>query len=235
MDVGKVVEIVEGETLRQWLRVPRTRAEIATVMQRAGDGLQAAHDGGLVHQDLTPDCIVVCRDGSVRVTGFEASRPETAAYMAPEQFVGGRASVSTNRFAFCVVLFEALFGRRPFSGRSLLDVVDKMRKGMVVPIPPDRMLPLPLHSAIMRGLCVDPSRPGESLDALLDALAVFVDTAPPSPRRRGPRPRVVATAIAALVLSASAAIGVTLSGGADEGVQISAVAKSVAASTRLPR
>jgi serine/threonine protein kinase len=69
------MEYVEGETLKQWCAArPRSCAEILGVYERAGQGLAAAHEAGLVHRDFKPDNVLVARDGRVRVTDFGLAR-----------------------------------------------------------------------------------------------------------------------------------------------------------------
>jgi serine/threonine protein kinase len=76
-DIGTVgervwiaMEKVDGGTLRQWLKTPRTWQEIVATFVQAGRGLAAAHDAGIVHRDFKPDNVLVGKDGRARVADF---------------------------------------------------------------------------------------------------------------------------------------------------------------------
>ncbi|MEM7157108.1 MAG: serine/threonine-protein kinase [Myxococcota bacterium] len=70
------MELVEGMTLRQWLRAkPRKWPEVLDMFMRAGRGLQAAHEVGLVHRDFNLRNVLVGYDGRVRVMDFGLARP----------------------------------------------------------------------------------------------------------------------------------------------------------------
>jgi tetratricopeptide (TPR) repeat protein len=65
------LELVEGHTLRQWLKEqPRGWREVVEALTLAGRGLAAAHAAGLVHRDFKPDNVLVGRDGRVLVFDF---------------------------------------------------------------------------------------------------------------------------------------------------------------------
>ncbi len=69
------MELIEGQTLTDWLRSPRRNwREVVDVMVAAGRGLAAAHEAGLVHRDFKPDNVLIGADGRARVTDFGLAR-----------------------------------------------------------------------------------------------------------------------------------------------------------------
>jgi tetratricopeptide (TPR) repeat protein len=203
-DVGTVadevflaMELVEGGTLGDWMRVPRSWREVLAVMRRAGEGLAAAHDAGLVHRDFKPDNVLVGADGRVRVTDFGLARATedpssergqghatdvaatatrtgalvgTPAYMAPEQIAGHVADARSDVFSFCVTFYEALYGERPFAGTTLVGIAEAVRRQEIRPVAAGNRVPSWLRRVVVRGLQALPAeRPG-SIRALLDAI-----------------------------------------------------------------
>ncbi|MCA9690356.1 MAG: tetratricopeptide repeat protein [Nannocystaceae bacterium] len=71
------MEFVEGLTLKRWLaEAPRSWQQVLDVMRRAGAGLSAAHEAGLVHRDFKPENVLISPDGRVRVLDFGLARAE---------------------------------------------------------------------------------------------------------------------------------------------------------------
>ncbi|HYV49015.1 MAG TPA: serine/threonine-protein kinase [Myxococcaceae bacterium] len=77
-EVFVVMELVEGQTLGEWLRAPgRSWREVLDVFLKAGGGLEAAHRAGLVHRDFKPENVLIGKDGRVLVTDFGLARVES--------------------------------------------------------------------------------------------------------------------------------------------------------------
>ncbi|MGH1347179.1 MAG: serine/threonine-protein kinase [Nannocystales bacterium] len=110
-----------------------------------------------------------------RSISLEASMTEagalmgTPAYMSPEQYRGEPADQRSDQFAFCVALFEALVGRRPFEGRTLTALAASVTRGKV-DLPDNSPVSRGVMQAILRGLSVEPDDRHASMDALLARL-----------------------------------------------------------------
>jgi eukaryotic-like serine/threonine-protein kinase len=178
----------------------RTLPEILDAYLQAGRGLAAAHHVGLVHRDFKPDNCMRADDGRVRVLDFGLARQSTEAplavattdpaftqsldqsltrtgiavgtpaYMAPEQFLGDELDARVDQFAFCVALWEAIYGQRPFAGGSRIQLAEAVTAGKITP-PAQLRLPSELHAALLRGLSRAPADRWPDVDALLGVLA----------------------------------------------------------------
>ena len=95
----------------------------------------------------------------------------TPAYMAPELFTGAGADQRTDQFAFCVALYEGLYGERPFAGQTAREIAENVTAGQMRPLPSRTRIPGWLRTIVMRGLAVKPDERHESLKSMLAAIA----------------------------------------------------------------
>jgi eukaryotic-like serine/threonine-protein kinase len=151
-----VMELVEGETIGSLIKsgpLPiRTALKYA---RQISEALEAAHKKGIIHRDLKPANIMVTPAGLVKVLDFGLAKAEeavaasdpaesptamlsstrsgvilgTAAYMSPEQARGDTVDKRTDIWAFGVVLYEMLTGRRAFSGETVTDILAGIFRG----------------------------------------------------------------------------------------------------------
>ena len=95
----------------------------------------------------------------------------TPAYMAPEQFLGRPADARSDQFSFCVALWEALHGERPFEGQTLEQLAFAVTMGQIRTVPRGSGVSASTRQALLRGLSPQPDQRFPSMEALLDALA----------------------------------------------------------------
>ncbi|HTQ48178.1 MAG TPA: hypothetical protein VMI75_35725, partial [Polyangiaceae bacterium] len=94
----------------------------------------------------------------------------TPAYMSPEQLRGEAAAAASDQFAFCVSLYEALYGERPFTASTLLELRDAVAGERVRPAPAGARVPRGVRAALLRGLR---AAPGERFATIGDLLAAI--------------------------------------------------------------
>lgn len=128
-----VMELVPGEALSAIIERERVLPtdRVLDIVAQTASALQAAHAAGLVHRDIKPGNLLITPEGRVKITDFGIARiadqvPLTATgqvmgtvqYLSPEQASGHSASPSTDIYSLGIVAYEALAGRRPFTGES---------------------------------------------------------------------------------------------------------------------
>lgn len=128
----------------------------------------------------------------------------TRGYMAPEQLLGFPVGPAADQFAFCVSLYEALYGTLPYPGTNAVETA-RAFAAQALTEPADRgEVPPHVHDTVVRGLSVNPSDRFESMDALLAALS------PPRKRARHSGLAALMFATAAVSAATTAWIGAQL-------------------------
>jgi predicted Ser/Thr protein kinase len=176
------MEFVDGSSARHWLTRPGIawRARLDMCLQAAA-GLQAAHAAGLVHRDFKPENILIGTDGRVLVADFGLARAPgavpidpatpspgvdaqltsvgaitgTPAYMSPEQWHGLPVDARSDVFALSVVTYEALYGYRPFAGKTPPELAHTITHGIVLDPPENSEVPKAVFDVLRRGMQVD--------------------------------------------------------------------------------
>lgn len=204
-----VMELVNGEPLNSVLkRTGRLSLRHALdMLEQTGRALQLAHANGLVHRDVKPGNILITPTGQVKITDFGIAKAVdaapvtqtgmvmgTAQYIAPEQALGHDATPASDVYALGVVGYEALSGKRPFSGDGALTVAMKHIKEPPPPLPAD--LPANVRELIEITMAKNPSTRYRSGGPFADAVAaVRAGRRPPRPSQSPPAGRAAPAAI----------------------------------------
>src|SRR6266852_5892867 len=226
-DVGPnylVMELIEGPTLAERIeKGPVPMEEVLGIAKQIADALEAAHEKGVVHRDLKPGNVKIKPDGMVKVLDFglakvaPASAGEspaestatlttrgmilgTAAYMSPEQAQGKPVDKRADIWAFGVVLYEMVTGRRLFQGEDLVETL-----AAVVNKEPDLSgVPEKVRRLLERCLVKDPKKRLRDITAMEFLLEGEGATAAPSQSRFGMMGKAgwVAAGLATLIAAA---------------------------------
>lgn len=215
------MDLINGQTLDEWLWERRDWRSIAGVFLQVARGLAAAHAADLVHRDLKPTNVLIDRAGVAKISDFglvsastpvqargavavgdssvlvltrDGDSPGTPAYMAPEQLRGECASKKSDQFAFAICLYQALAGARPYpltNREGLLAAMDAERRAPM----PKRAAPRRLLKALNRALSAEPRNRFSDMDAFVAELEATLRVQP-----RGPSGAVWLLAAALLIV-----------------------------------
>jgi serine/threonine-protein kinase len=182
-----VMEYIEGKTLRHRLKQPISTDEFFAIAAQCCEGLQAAHEKGIIHGDIKPENIMLAPGNRVKILDFGVARRAwssnpnddtksmetmtpaggTPAYMAPEVLLQRRDDCRSDIFSLGLVFYEMLGGGQPFQSDSLATTVARI----VHEDPPSlKNVPGPLAAVISRTLAKDPDARYPSVAVLLDDL-----------------------------------------------------------------
>ena len=151
-----VLELVEGETLAQRLSKGALPVDEALgICRQIAEGLEAAHEKGVIHRDLKPANVMITEGDKVKILDFGLAKAlsdetqsvdssqsptlteamtqpgvilGTAAYMSPEQAKGKSADKRADIWAFGCILYECLTGKRAFEGETVTETLAALLK-----------------------------------------------------------------------------------------------------------
>ena len=208
-DVGPnylVMELVDGRTLREWLRGALSLERSLGIARQVLEALTTAHRAGVVHRDLKPENVMVRADGYVKVLDFGLAKwlPTTAqrqaerttmlvtqpgqilgtvAYMSPEQIQGQDVDARSDLFAFGILLYEMLTGRHPWPRPSAVDTLHAILHDDPPPIDASPQVGADLAAIVQTLLRKPPAERYPLAEAVREALATSAaarGTSPPS-------------------------------------------------------
>ena len=181
-----VLELVEGDTLAERVKKGPLRVEEALeVCRQIAEGVEAAHEKGVIHRDLKPANVKITPEGKVKILdfglakAFEGETPVndisqsptltedmtragvilgTAAYMSPEQAKGKPVDKRADIWSFACVLYELLTGKQAFEGETVSDIIAKILRGGPEWAALPGTTPLKIRDLLLRCLQREPHR-----------------------------------------------------------------------------
>ena len=179
-----VMACVEGPTLGQRMMVGMTLAQAVDCAISIGEGLECAHSHGVVHRDIKAANILLNPQGVPKITDFGLAFLEnlsrltvpgtvmgTITAMAPEQLLAEDADRRTDIWAFGVLLYEMLTGRKPFEGANIQETMQAiLHKTPLFPHALDSRLPREFERVFEKALAKARSERYQHIDDLVTEL-----------------------------------------------------------------
>ena len=182
-----VMAYVEGQSLKEKIAAgPLKIEEAVDIAIQIAQGLQAAHEKGIVHRDVKPANILLTSKGQVRITDFGLAKISgrtkvtttgttlgTVAYMSPEQARGETVDHRSDIWSLGVVLYEMVTGQLPFKGEYEQAVFYSIMNEQ--PEPPTALrsgVPMELERIILKMLAKNPDERYQHMDELKTDLRI---------------------------------------------------------------
>jgi eukaryotic-like serine/threonine-protein kinase len=182
------MEYFAGRDLGQTLREdgPLTVPRALNIASQVLEGLQAAHDLGIVHRDIKPGNLLLGPDDTTKIVDFglaavgQTTRSRltqsgilvgTPEYISPEQITGKEVDGRTDLYSLGCVLYQMISGKEPFAGESAVNILFQHLEGevpsliSVAPHVPEAVSELVGH-AMSRDASLRPATANDMLEAL---------------------------------------------------------------------
>ncbi len=206
-------EYVDGSDLGQRMKQapPLSLGDVIRIVREVAQGLQYAHEAGVIHRDIKPGNILLDRQGRAKLADFGIARfvgqatklTTTGAvigspqYLAPEQVRGEELDGRNDLFSLGVVFYQLLTGHRPFGGETVTTLVYQILHHEPAPVRQlCPALPRGLEGVVNKLLAKDREDRFPSAEALIEKLRDLEGDLP-------------AKALAAEILPAESPVGCT--------------------------
>lgn len=183
-DLLMVLEFLKGETLDHTLyrrgRIPTDEA--IPIFCQALEGINYAHNLGIVHRDIKPGNMMLTEDGTLKVLDFGIARLlgstrmtrignviGTLEYMSPEQVKGHETDARSDVYGLGIMLYEMLTGKLPFESENDFALMKMQTEDM--PVPPRQLnpeIPFEVENAVLRSVSKDPEQRFQSAGEFLE-------------------------------------------------------------------
>ncbi len=159
-----VMELIEGITLKSYIAkkgILGAREAIGIAIQVA-QGIEAAHEHGIVHRDIKPQNIIISMDGKVKVADFGIARAASSHtmsatavgsvhYISPEQARGGYCDTRSDIYSLGITMYEMMTGKVPFEGDNTVTVaLAHLEEPITLPSVINKDIPISLEKIILK-------------------------------------------------------------------------------------
>ncbi len=176
---------IKGESLKDKIASgPLKIADVLKIVVQVAEGLQEAHEKGIIHRDIKPANIMLTAKGQAKIMDFGLAKLSwgvdltktatimgTVAYMSPEQAKGDKIDHRTDIWSLGAMLYEMLTGERPFKITHDQAVLYAILNEDPVPITEiKRNIPRELEKIVKKALEKEPKKRHSDIDAMLSDL-----------------------------------------------------------------